>query len=92
MVAARLATLKRGDNQYKKEGPPNGGPSVEQAAEMLGVGTRSVESAKQVLEHGSKDVIEAVASRVRARRLRLGQGSNKVGPLVLHPACVRGCE
>jgi len=59
MVAARLATMKVGDNQHKKEGGPNGLPS-EQAAELLGVAERSVKRAKQVIENGSKDLVEAV--------------------------------
>lgn len=58
MVAAKLATLKRG--RPSTENPPIGGNTVEQAATMLNVGRGSVERAKQVLEHGSKEIIEAV--------------------------------
>lgn len=61
MVAAKLAKLKRGEigNGRKVEGQicP---PTVEQAASMLNVSSGSVKSAKQVLEHGSKEIIEAV--------------------------------
>lgn len=61
MVAAKLATLKRGEvgNGRKVEGPI-GPPSIEQAADMLNVGTTTVKRAKQVLEHGSKEIIQAV--------------------------------
>jgi ParB-like chromosome segregation protein Spo0J len=60
MVAAKLATLKRGANQHSKEGAQICAPSMEQAADMLSVGKRSVTNAKQVLESGSKEMIEAV--------------------------------
>jgi ParB-like chromosome segregation protein Spo0J len=60
MVAAKLATLKRGANQHSKEDAQICAPSMEQAADMLSVGKRSVTNAKQVLESGSKEMIEAV--------------------------------
>jgi hypothetical protein len=62
MVAAKLATLKRGDIKTQREssGAQICAPSMEQAADMLSVGKRSVTNAKQVLEHGSKEIIEAV--------------------------------
>lgn len=60
MVAAKLAKLKRGDNQHREKHPSIEVPSTEQAAVMLNVGRASVERARQVLEHGSKEIIEAV--------------------------------
>lgn len=61
MVAAKLATFRRGEiGNGRKVDPPIGGSTVEQAATMLNVGRGSVERAKQVLEHGSKEIIEAV--------------------------------
>ena len=61
MVAAKLATFRRGEiGNGRKIDPPIGGSTVEQAATMLNVGRGSVERAKQVLEYGSKEIIEAV--------------------------------
>jgi N6-adenosine-specific RNA methylase IME4 len=59
MVAAEIAKLPKGANQH----PPIGGPSMPtaaQAAEMLNVGTRSVERAREVLEHGASELVRAV--------------------------------
>src|SRR5262249_21634106 len=56
MVAAKLATLKRGDNQHS----PVGETSQAQAAELLNVGKRSVERAKEVREHGTPELRAAV--------------------------------
>lgn len=61
MVAAKLANFKRGDARKQRESSDvQICASVEQAADMLNVGKRSVTSAKKVLEHGSKEIIEAV--------------------------------
>jgi hypothetical protein len=62
MVAAKLATLKRGDIKTQREssGVQICTPSMEQAAEILSVGRRSVASAKAVLDSGSREMIEAV--------------------------------
>jgi ParB-like chromosome segregation protein Spo0J len=62
MVAARLAKMHRGDvkSQRESSGVQICTPSLEQAAEMLSVGRRSVASAKQVLETCSEEIIEAV--------------------------------
>ncbi len=61
MVAAKIATMKPGDNQHaKKEGAHKCAPSAEEAAATLNVSRRSVVNAKQVLEHGSKAVQAAV--------------------------------
>jgi hypothetical protein len=48
MVAAKLATLKRGDNQHS----PIGETSQAKAAELLNVGKRSVERAAEVRDRG----------------------------------------
>src|SRR5436190_18430105 len=56
MVAAKLATLKRGDNQHS----PIGETSQARAAELLNVGKRSVERAADVREHGAPELIRAV--------------------------------
>jgi N6-adenosine-specific RNA methylase IME4/ParB-like chromosome segregation protein Spo0J len=56
MVAAKLATLKRGDNQHS----PIGETSQSQAADLLNVGKRSVERAKEVRERGASELQEAV--------------------------------
>lgn len=60
MVASKLATLKNGSNQHKKEGGQNCPPSIDDAATMLNVSPRSVKTAKQVQEHGSDSVKQAV--------------------------------
>jgi len=56
MVAAKLATLKRGDNQHS----PIGETSQAKAAELLNVGKRSVERAAEVREHGAAELVHAV--------------------------------
>jgi hypothetical protein len=56
MVAAKLATLQRGDNQHS----PIGETSQAQAAELLNVGKRSVERAKEVRERGVPELQAAV--------------------------------
>lgn len=60
VIAGKLAKLKVGDNQHSKEGGPIGPPSIEQSADMLNVGVTSVKRAKQVLEAGSPEIIQAV--------------------------------
>lgn len=60
MTAGKLAKLKVGDNQHSKEGGQICPPSLEQAAEMLNVGRRSVVSAKQVLDAGAPEIVAAV--------------------------------
>jgi ParB-like chromosome segregation protein Spo0J len=61
MIAAKLATMRLGDNQHTKEGGPIGLPSSK-AADMLKVGERTVKRAKQVLDHGSEELQELVES------------------------------
>lgn len=55
MIAARLADLRVGANQTH-EGLPIG-----RAAEMLGVGVRTAHRAREVIESGNEELIEAVA-------------------------------
>ena len=54
MVAAKLATLKLGDNQHS-EGLPIG-----RSSELLNVGERTVARAREVQEHGTPEVVHAV--------------------------------
>lgn len=69
MVAARIANIQLGDNQYRKVGPPIGGPtggavavSQTQAARMLNASPRSVQRAQVVLKHGVPELQTAVVS------------------------------
>jgi len=59
MIAAKLASMKRGSNQHTKE---DGQIclSTSEAAEMLNVSPRSVKTAKHVLEHGNPELVQAV--------------------------------
>jgi N6-adenosine-specific RNA methylase IME4 len=54
MVAAKLATLKLGDNQYT-EGLPIG-----RSSELLNVGERSVARAREVIDRGATELVHAV--------------------------------
>src|SRR5262245_20228479 len=54
MVAAKLATLKLGDNQHS-EGLPIG-----RSSELLKVGERTVARAREVREHGAPELVNAV--------------------------------
>src|SRR5215510_9358985 len=54
MVAAKLATLKLGDNQHS-EGLPIG-----RSSELLNVGERTVARAREVQEHGTRELVSAV--------------------------------
>jgi N6-adenosine-specific RNA methylase IME4/ParB-like chromosome segregation protein Spo0J len=56
MVAAKLATMRRGDNQHS----PIGETSQARAAELLNVGKRSVERAADVREGGTPELVHAV--------------------------------
>lgn len=58
LVAARLANLPRGANQHAQICAP----SQAEAAELLNVGRRSVQSARQVLEDGEPELVKAVES------------------------------
>jgi N6-adenosine-specific RNA methylase IME4 len=54
MVAAKLATLKLGDNQHSE------GPSIEGASRMLNIGHASVERARVVHRDGAPELQRAV--------------------------------
>ena len=54
MVAAKLATLKLGDNQHS-EGLPIG-----RSSELLNVGERSVAHAREVIDRGATELVQAV--------------------------------
>src|ERR1700730_12615752 len=54
MVAAKLATLKLGDNQHSE------GPSIEGASRLLNIGHASVERAKVVHREGAPELQRAV--------------------------------
>src|SRR5262249_16770027 len=56
MVAAKLETLRRGDNQHS----PIGETSQAKAATLLNVGKRSVERAVEVRDHGAPELVQAV--------------------------------
>lgn len=61
MIAGKLAKLKVGGDRrsedFKGQICP---PTIEQAASMLNVGTTTVKQAKQVLDAGSPEIIQAV--------------------------------
>jgi predicted HTH domain antitoxin len=54
MVAAKLATLKLGDNQHSK------GLPIGRSSELLKVGERTVARAREVQEHGALELVHAV--------------------------------
>ena len=56
MVAAKKATMERGDNQHR----PIGLCSQAEAAAKLNVSERSLKRARVVVDHGSPDLIDAV--------------------------------
>ena len=60
MVAARLATLKDGVREDRQGAQICAGKSQPEAAAMLNVGRRSVQSARVVLEHGTPELAKAV--------------------------------
>jgi hypothetical protein len=62
MVAAKLANMKLGDNQYKRGSANWPTPPISQseAAELLNVSERSVASAKQVVQHGIPDLAQVI--------------------------------
>jgi hypothetical protein len=63
VVAAKLATLK--DGQRKSASPIGEAVSQSDAANMLNVGKRSVERAREVLDEGTPELVQAVeAGRV----------------------------
>lgn len=61
MIAGRMATLKHGQVGNGREvESSNGDSTIHQAASLLNVGKKSVERSKQVLDKGSKAVIDSV--------------------------------
>jgi ParB-like chromosome segregation protein Spo0J len=56
MVAAKLATLKRGDNQHA----PNGGTTQARAAGLLNVSKRGIQRARSLIEDGDRNLVTAV--------------------------------
>lgn len=61
MVAAKLATLRKGEAGNGRVGPSIDGPtSTAQAAKTLKVGTKTVERAKQIQATGTDELIAAV--------------------------------
>lgn len=61
VIAAKIANLKRGDNQYTKEVPQSCGPSsTDEASQQLNVKPRSVEHAKAAIKGGCKELVEAM--------------------------------
>jgi hypothetical protein len=60
MVAAKIATLKLGDNQHRKQDAQICAPSQSKAAGMLNVGRRSVQHARTVLDKGQPELQKAV--------------------------------
>lgn len=57
MVAGKLANLGRG---RPSEIPPIGGITASDAAAKLNVGTRSVERAREVIDNGAPELVQAV--------------------------------
>jgi hypothetical protein len=58
MVAASIASLEVGDNQHTQICVP----SISESAKKLNVSERSVNTAKQVKEKGSPELVAAVES------------------------------
>ena len=60
MVAARMANLKQGDNQYKVDASIEASTSQADAAELLNVSRSSVQRAVAVQRDGTPELIAAV--------------------------------
>lgn len=56
MIAAKIATLSKGTNQHASIEAP----SQSAAAEMLNVGRASVQRAREVVDHGTPELVSAV--------------------------------
>ena len=76
MVAAKLATLKRGDNQHS----PIGETSQAKAAKLLNVNKRRVERAREVIDKGVPDLVDAV-EQGEVKVSAAAEFANKVPPL-----------
>jgi hypothetical protein len=77
MVAAKIANPPEG---RPDKTPPIGGVSQDAAAEMLNVGTRSVQRAKKVLDDGALVLVEKVE-----------RGEVAVSPRINTASCGAGC-
>jgi hypothetical protein len=77
MIAARIANMRQGERTDLQPSAPGPKVSQEQAAQALGVGTRSVTRGRYILDHGTPEEIEAavegkedprpLAARIRHR-------------------------
>src|ERR1019366_2646886 len=56
IIAAKLVTLVKGENQHA----PQGAPSQERAAKLMNVGRRTVQRARVVLDKGTPELVQAV--------------------------------
>jgi len=59
MIAARIANMRQGERTDLQPSAPGPKVSQEQAAQALGVGTRSVTRGRYILDHGTPEEIEA---------------------------------
>jgi len=62
MVAAKIATLERGANQFTREDAQTCAPSQSEAADLLNVSRRTVQTATRVLDDGTPELVAAVES------------------------------
>lgn len=95
MIAAKLATLRNGSNQYRKEGgsidlpsqATPAAPAIAEAARLLNVSGASVKRARVVLEKGTKEEIKSVEEGAAAvssvaKAIKVKQAPNaSAGPL-----------
>lgn len=61
MCAAKLATLKHGGDRQSEESKTQNCVLIDDAAKAFSVSARSVDAAKEVIEHGTKELIDAVS-------------------------------
>ncbi len=90
LVVAKLATLRLGDNQHA----PNGAPSQILAADMLSVGRRSVQRAREVIDDGLPELMAAVEQGSVSvsgalRTIGAGSSGNTLGSGGIFPALSR---
>lgn len=60
MAAGKIANLERGRPSEKS---PIGGITQSEAAELLNVGKRSVERAREVLDHGVPELVRSPSAK-----------------------------